>query len=426
MNLDEIERILRRRAPDEPRYSPRPLPRPDTRGGIEPGVLRRATTSSRRRVGWPGLVAAGAVAAGAVAVGALLLVGSALHLRPDLTIGGAGLASSGGVGSTVAGSGESTAAAPGTWGTASPGVSIGPAQVVPWTDATPTPEPPSPTPIPVPSGTPACAADQVDGSAIWQGATGNMVGPLTVTNVGTVPCRLEGPPALVQILSSGQGILPIDYVAHGSSDAGLTAPAGPVLLRPGDRAAAFLAWSEWCGAPVSGHLELLVTLSSAAGHVTAPVAYALVPRCDTPGLRSTLAGFAFVAVPPQPAPAPEPVTASTTLLLPPTAVIGQTLHFQVRLTNTGGHAASLDPCPAYGEHLVVGGAALKVESSYLLNCAAIGQQIDPGQTVVLDMAYDVPAGLAPGPAQLVWDLEPGGPFDALSGLARAPITLVAP
>ncbi len=292
MDLDEIERILRRRAPDEPRYSPRALPRPDTRGSIAPGALRRPTTSSRRRLRWPGLVAAGAVA-----VGALLLVGSALHLGPDRTIGGAGLASSGGAGSTVAGSGGSTAAGSGTRGSASPGVAIGPTRVVPWTDATPTPEPPSPTPIPVPSGTPACAADHLHGSALWQGATGNMVGPVTVTNVGTLPCRLEGPPALVQILSSGQGILPIDYVAHGSSDAGLSAPAGPVLLRPGDGATAFLAWSEWCGAPVSGHLELLVTLAGAAGRVRAPVAHALVV---VPGVSETCVGHAGISSRSQP------------------------------------------------------------------------------------------------------------------------------
>ena len=41
----------------------------------------------------------------------------------------------------------------------------------------------------------------------------------------------------------------------------------------------------------------------------------------------------------------------------------------------------------------------------------------------MQMHYEVPPYLARGPVELVWGLDPGGPFDASTAIQRAPITV---
>ena len=77
--------------------------------------------------------------------------------------------------------------------------------IVPWIDATPT-QVPSPTPVPIPSGTPTCVPSDLTATAGWQGATGQMVGWLTLMNVSQHPCVVDGSPRLIQ-LRSGTTIL---------------------------------------------------------------------------------------------------------------------------------------------------------------------------------------------------------------------------
>ncbi len=42
------------------------------------------------------------------------------------------------------------------------------------------------------------------------------------------------------------------------------------------------------------------------------------------------------------------------------------------------------------------------------------------------MEYAVPAGVATGPAQVVWAMDPGGPLDPGTAVARAWLTVTAP
>jgi hypothetical protein len=304
-----------------------------------------------------------------------------------------------------------------------------PGSIVPWIDTTPTPVP-SPTPVPIPSGTQTCAPSDLTASAGWQGATGQMVGWLTLTNVGHTPCVVNGSPRLIQ-LRAGDAIL--DAVSYkAGKDAGpgnSTGVAGPVLLRPGDQAGAFLLWTNWCPAMIPAVSALLVTLPSGGSPIVAGPyppgpGYFGTPRCDQPMIGSTFTAYAFVPVPP-PQPAYEPQATAISLSVPPTATTGGDLAFTVTITNRGTAPALLSPCPTYTEDLIVAGAALKppAPQQFLLNCAAIGNALAPGANVTLQMHYAVPVTIPPGPVELVWGMDPGGPFDAGTAVQRAPISI---
>ena len=321
----------------------------------------------------------------------------------------------------------------------SPEVSGSPSgSIIPWTDATATPVP-SPTPVPVPSGTETCLPADLTATAGWQGATGSMAGWLAITNVGHTPCVVDGSPRLIQLRAGDVTLDTVTYTARADAGPGSsTGVAGPVLLRPGDQAGAFLLWTNWCPPMIPAVSALLVRLPAGGTPIVAiPTSpgpgYFGTPRCDQPSSGSTFSAFAFVPVPPA-TPVYEPQAALVTLSVPSSVTAGGDLAFLVTLTNRGTVPAVLNPCPTYTEDLIVYGIALKPPASqqFLLNCAAIGPTLAPGASVTLQMHYAVPAALpaslpvyAPsGPVELVWGMDPGGPFDASSAFQRASLSVL--
>jgi Protein of unknown function (DUF4232) len=304
--------------------------------------------------------------------------------------------------------------------------------IIPWIDATPTPVP-SPTAVPIPSGTATCAPADLTASAGWQGGSGQMLGWLTLTNVGQRPCVVNGSPRLIQMRAGDVTLDTVTYKAGKDAGPGnSTGVARPVLLRPGDQAGAFLLWTNWCPEMRPAVSAVLVTLPSGGSPIVAsPTSpgpgYFGTPRCDQPSSGSTFTAFAFVPVPP-PTPVYEPQAASVSLSVPSTATAGRDLGFAVTITNRGAAPAVFSPCPTYTEDLIVDGRALKPPASqqFLLNCAAIGPALAPGASVTLQMHYIVPASIPPGPVELVWGMDPGGPFDASTAVQRAPVTAVGP
>jgi hypothetical protein len=252
-----------------------------------------------------------------------------------------------------------------------------------------------------------------------------MAGAIFFKNVGSAGCVVDGPPRMIELRSDG-GKLDVVYrpaPQHGE----------PVLLEPGDQANASLTWMNWCGAgqPVT---SVLVTLSDGSGPIEAapsgtsgPIGPGIsgLPRCDDPSASSSLGASAFEAVESR-QPDVEPQPAIVEMRVPPTAVAGETLTFTVRLTNGSAGSVALNPCPGYTEDLIVDGRALKLlgEERFLLNCEAIGSELGPGEILVLDMRYAVPADVAPGPVELIWSMDPGGPFDSGLALDRESITIV--
>lgn len=303
--------------------------------------------------------------------------------------------------------------------------------IVPWLDQSALTAP-SPTPAVIPSGTPDCLPSDLTASAGWQGGGGQMIGFLTVTNVGTHPCVLEGSPRLVELRSGTSIVKPITY--HGEPSDGSSDPsviAGPVLLEPGGAAGAFLWWSNWCATTNPNVTSLIVTLLSGgalidAGPTSPGPGIGGVPRCDVPSAASTFTAYAFTPAPEQPTSTPQP--ASVVLSVPSSATAGADLVYYVTLTNLGTQAAPLDPCPTYSENLVVGGVALKLPTAafLLLNCAFIGPALEPGAFVQLEMHLPIPANAVPGPAILHWDMDPGGPIDTSLASPQAALTVVAP
>jgi hypothetical protein len=300
--------------------------------------------------------------------------------------------------------------------------------IVPWIDATPTPIP-SPTPVPIPLGTLTCARSDLTAKAGWQGATGQMVGWLALTNVGQRPCVLNGSPRLIRLRSATTILAPVTYQAGQDAGPGSsTGAAGPVLLRPGEGADAFLWWTNWCPEMRPLVTSLLVTLPAGGSPIVASPAspgpgFFGAPRCDQPATASTFTAYAFVPEPPQ-TPVHEPQAASVSLSVPPSATAGGDLAFFVTLTNRGTLPAVLSPCPSYTEDLIVGGRALKppAPQQFRLNCAAIGNALAPGASVTLQMHYAVPAAVSPGPVELVWGMDPGGPFDASTAITHTVIS----
>ena len=307
--------------------------------------------------------------------------------------------------------------------------SASPSGLVPWIDATPGPVP-SASPVAIPPGTRTCGPGDLTASAGWQGATGQMAGGVIVTNTSSTACVVMGAPRQVALLA-GTTTLRTTYVVEVGTGPGATATTAgqPVYLEPGGQATAFVTWSNWCGATRPTVTAVTVTLPDGGRPITAgatPPGPGIggVPRCDVPTSGSTVTAGEFEPVPAQ-QPATEPVPASVSISAPASATAGQVLEFTVTVTNIGTTSASLDPCPTYTEDLIVGGRALKPPAlrGYLLNCPLIGSQIAPGASVVLAMRYPVPSDVGTGPVELLWGMDPGGPFDAASASTTAPLMI---
>lgn len=433
MKVERIEELLQAGPPGDPAFLPVTLalePSGAARaGGTEPQGPRLEPIRGVRRVGlFPArgreslaLLAAAIGAAVLLVVAVAALLGSG-ERRPIV------VASPSPTGGLV----PSTAASPSVVASASaltsPEVTPEPTPAVPaatpvaWTDATPTPAP-STTPPPIPPGTGPCVAGNLDATIGLSGAGGTILGNVTVTNRGRAACSLEGPPDAVRIRPASGGIADIRYGSDtkaGPGDKnGTVAPA--VLLRIGDAARASFIWSNWCGARFSSS-TVLVTLPGAGGTVSldGPGRFSSA-RCDSPSQSSDIVGFAFAPEPPQQPEPPPPVDLVIALDLPSSAAAGETMHYRVELTNPGVDGVALTPCPVYTESVL----GSKDESSYLLNCDGSGPSIEAGATLVFDMEFLVPADAAPGPAELLWQVDIR--WDArVSGTAKASFTVTAP
>lgn len=308
--------------------------------------------------------------------------------------------------------------------------------VVPWLDRRPVRAAAHP-PL-----APPCRAPDLHAHLFLQGATGSLVGGVTLLNVGRRPCALLGRPAL-----SFAG--PAAARERWRSERLAPSPAAPDVLAdppgslralaPGKSASVALAWSNWCGpgstaggGPGPPPAALLVGLASGT---TIRVPLAAAPRCDAPQLPSTIAAGAFV-------PTPRHLPASSRL--PLRAVIvgprpvrvkpglrafrvrpGARLAYDVALTNTGAtpFRFAQSSCPTYVEQ-VVGAPA----QAYVLDCRAV-RAIAPHATVLFRMELALPPGVRPGQSSLTWELAPktfAPPFAAAAvqvAAASAPLAL---
>lgn len=408
-NHEELDGRLRRAFSDA-----RPPGAPET---LRASLESLSATVDRQRVADRWSTARG-LASAAVAVIAVALVGAVVASQlPGPAASAPPIRSPG----PTATSSAETPAATGPFGSM--------LAVIPWVDATPPPQPARPTPRPVPPGTRVCTPADLTATADWQGATGSMAGGIGVTNDSSTACVLDGPPKLV-VIKAGTTTMPTAYSAAGARPGGID-PPGPGLLEPGDHGSWWLFWENWCGQDLVP-TSVTVTLPDGSGTVVAVPGSSTpgpgmggTPRCDAPGSPSSLTATAFEYQPPEP-PLVELQPASTTITAPPTATIGQDVTFTVALTNLGDKPAVFDPCPTYSEDLIVADLRLKppADHEYALNCSAIENALAPGATIVLQMRYPIPSTVPPGSAELLWSMDPGGPFDT-GAFGRVPIDIVS-
>ena len=258
----------------------------------------------------------------------------------------------------------------------------------------------------------ACRAADLHAHLFLQGATGSLIGGITLRNAGSAPCSLVGRPRISiarakathwQIKRLARSATPPDVLAD---------PPGSLrALAPGKSAGITLFWSNWCGPAPAGFAIAL------GGGSTLTVPTAHTPRCDAPQGSSVLSVAPF-------APATRRLPASSRLHLAvaivgsrPVAIKpgvrafrvrrGELLHFRVAVKNTGkaGFRFAPSSCPLYIEQLNATSAR-----PYVLNCRPAGA-IAPRHAVLFDMQIPIPARTRLGLSNVTWELAPKT-FDA--------------
>lgn len=233
-------------------------------------------------------------------------------------------------------------------------------------------------------------------------AAGTGYRTLVFTDRSSTDCQLQGVP-LVQLLDSvGRPLTASqDRLAGGDGGPvallpGVTDGGGITPAVPGQAQLSVGIASVLCMARPS--TALAVGLPNGGGGLTIPwVRSAYVGGDCGGGIYVTPFGDAL----PHTAPPEPPPDFTVKLALPVSVVIGQTLKYQVRLTNVAGHDIAFTSCPGYTESMKGGSAGLRVR--YVLNCRPIGL-FKSGETLTLAMEFPISAM---SPVESFGDPRPG-------------------
>jgi hypothetical protein len=276
---------------------------------------------------------------------------------------------------------------------------------VPWLPTKPSLGPSNP-PLAAP-----CTAAQLHGTLGIQGAAGNLVGLIWLTNRSNSACSLVGQPKLSFVGATSRWLTAgwqTGALGRPTTYDPLTPRPGSLrALLPGRSAATYLVWSDWCGAGSVRNGD--PGQPPAAIAVTAPGGGRVVLSKDTWGGRplgappcygsgpSRMALSRFTPYVPQGPPSSAlPLTARITAV--GTRHLGAWLSYTVVLRNRSSKPFSFGrTCPAYYEDF--GGRP----TAYVLNCRAVGP-IPPHGSVRFAMRIRVPrdAHLT----TLTWNLAP--------------------
>lgn len=285
---------------------------------------------------------------------------------------------------------------------------------IPWIDALPAMPTPAPRPV-IPAGTSACSIGDLrvnyDGGQGLGG--GQLSATVSIINVGSNPCVLQGFPGLVLLDARGNVIktTPSGYLITDRSD--------PVLLAGrGQTRQAYVPFAWPAIDMTAGGAECPSAQTAAAIRLTIPgggtqTIRAIQPadgpiRASISPCRGLIAVGAFQAVEPSVEPTPHPL--SYKVALPASVRAGSNLAYTVTFTNTtSAPVAFSDPCPNYHEDLYYGpgvtGPPLG-KHFYSLNCQPV-KAIAPRASVTFAMVLDVPATASAGEYTLLWAPEEG-------------------
>jgi hypothetical protein len=265
-------------------------------------------------------------------------------------------------------------------------------------------------PIPAPVMPPTCRlADLYVGSLGGNGAGGHIISAIGITNHGKAACSLIGFPGVSLVTSQGSTLQLPEQQASGGWAA--PSPAQPAILLPNQAApvshtpvdgASFNFEWYYCDGTTPPVTAADITLPGVAG--VRRVAFGGLDtgsRCDTPAQgRMLLIGaiqgpnLESIAVTP-------PAVRVTLAGVPDNLVAGQTLRYEVTITNDSAAAISFDTCPAYDEGFTPDGMV-----SYLLNCTPVGR-LEAGASTTFAMEFTIrPWPKAPtGQQKFMWRLH---------------------
>jgi hypothetical protein len=268
-------------------------------------------------------------------------------------------------------------------------------------------------PIPAPVVPPTCRlADLYTVSTGGNGATGHVIFGVGITNHGGTPCSLTGFPGVSLVTAQGTVVSLREQQMSGGwvgSSPSQMAVLPPNQIAPAPHTSFDGAYFnyEWyyCGStpPQVRALDLILPGSTASRRV--PLlddGLAQGPsRCDDPSQGRTL------LVGPIQGPNADSIAVTPPALrvalagVPDTLVAGQTLRYEVTITNDSAAAILFDTCPVYDE-----GFTPDLMVSFLLNCGPVGR-LDAGASATFAMELTVrPSPKAPlGPQKFLWRLH---------------------
>jgi hypothetical protein len=238
-------------------------------------------------------------------------------------------------------------------------------------------------------------------------AAGTAYTSFILTNRSSTQCQLQGVP-IVQLLDAAGRTLSISHelgeggVAPVALLPGVTDGGGqtPAVVGQGDLEVGIA--SVLCLPRPS--TTLAIDLPNGGGRLTTSW-----PRNAYSGL--DCGGGIYVypfgdGLPHSPAPEPPP-DFDVAFVMPASVHIGQTLKYQVRLTNISGRDIAFTSCPGYSEGIK--GPTAYLRARYLLNCNPVGL-FKAGETVTFAMELPIVsppdfAGIRPGVNPVWWGID---------------------
>jgi hypothetical protein len=267
-------------------------------------------------------------------------------------------------------------------------------------------------PLTVNAGIRACsAADLRAVSGHGNGASGQTFNQVLISNHSASPCTLQGTPKVILRTSAARSIqlqqidmsVPWQHTPHGPALMAPNSPAPqPESIQAGFGQASLL-YSMWdCPAnpPIS---SVMIVLSNGRGTLTLPgdgVGYSWGGECEGAVIQR-MEVAPFLASEPQPTYA-DRSPLSINIKLPDHVRAGQSLHYEVVLTNRSGAPFRFHDCPSYTEDASRQGK--KNLANYQLNCSSVGW-LGPDESVTFAMVLDIPADTPPGTGSLRWEMR---------------------
>ena len=131
----------------------------------------------------------------------------------------------------------------------------------------------------------SCRADELDGSATWEGAGGSLVGTIDIRNKSNRTCKISGYPTIG--LLNGKTELDIAQTIFMVGD------PSEFELQADKHTQVRFVWSNWCENKLMNAILLKVEVPEDPGYLTIPIEgnlswASMSPRCDAEQAESSI------------------------------------------------------------------------------------------------------------------------------------------